>query len=74
MIHSFMKESKVSYIVAKQVLCADLASDRKELQIFDLLELKKNKKSIYEVLNTEEVFLYMRLMKGLEVDIKSLVE
>lgn len=73
LVRSFMSDFNLSYEVAKEVLCADLASDRAELEIYQIIKLKEQGYSVCDALTKEEKEIYVKLIRGEVVEIPSVV-
>lgn len=73
LVRSFMEDFNLSYEIAKEVLCADLASDRPELEIYYIIKLKEQGYSVCDVLTQEEKEIYVKLIRGEIVETSSII-
>lgn len=71
MINQIKEEFDLTFEQAKELLCADLASDKRELDLTNVADLIKNDYSVADCLNREEKEIYYKLIKGMEVNIPS---
>ncbi len=73
MINEMKEEFDLTFEQAIELLCADLASDKSELNLINVADLIKNDYSVADCLNREEKENYYKLIKGMEVNIPSTI-
>ena len=73
MINEMKEEFDLTFAQAIELLCADLASDKSELELINVTDLIKNDYSVADCLNREEKEIYYKLIKGMEVNIPSIL-
>ena len=73
MINQMKEEFDLTFEQAKELLCADLASDKRKLDLTNVADLIKNDYSVADCLNREEKEIYYKLIKGGEVNIPSVL-
>ena len=73
MINEMKEEFDLTFEQAIELLCADLASDKRELDLINVADLIKNDYSVADYLNKEEKEIYYKLIKGVEVNIPSVL-
>ena len=73
MINEMKEEFDLTFEQAIELLCADLASNKSELDLINVADLIKNDYSVADCLNREEKEIYYKLIKGMEVNIPSVL-